>query len=69
MQGWFVLEVLRSFIPRCDRANASLINPSLAKAEPISEGCSVSGITYLRKDRKPHTPNRRAAAGERNETM
>jgi len=41
------------------------MDPLLAKAEPISDGGSASGMTYLRKREKTCT----VAAGERSETM
>jgi len=49
------------------RANAtsSKMDPLLAKAEPISDGGSASGITYLRRGEKTCT----AAARERSENL
>ena len=44
---------------------SSKTDPLLAKAEPISDGGSASGMTYLRKREKTCT----VAAGERSETM
>ena len=43
----------------------SKMDPLLAKAEPISDGGSASGITYLRKGKKTAAQQ----LGERSEKM
>jgi len=45
----------------------SEMDPLLAKAKPISNGGSTSGITYLRKGRKNSAVIQQG--GERSETM
>jgi len=62
-------EKLPEASPMSSGANASRLHdgPALAKAKPISDGGSASGVTQLRSGEK--TCATAIAAGERSETM
>ena len=68
LRGGFCENLLEAS-PRADRANAtgSMTAPPLAKAEPISDGASASGITDLRRGRRCCATA--IAAGETSESM